>query len=197
MISRPLQKLPNNVGDLGKIIVAIGFEWLPKVQKNPPIWSHCIIRYIIVFRYIKNFPPLLKYLHITEETCCHTDDFITQMAVLLRAHSKDNDSTKSVFLHNTNKLIINLDYFRHFSSTQNASFPFRTSRRQRTRRPKTLSRRRHSTFFRKTRFSTSLTSASSSHIWRRTIDMDKSCCTEVNQKQNWTEFRARWAHKPI
>ena len=29
----PLQKLPSNVGDLGKIIVAIGLEWLPKVQK--------------------------------------------------------------------------------------------------------------------------------------------------------------------
>ena len=25
-------KLPNNVGNLGKIIVATGFEWLPKVQ---------------------------------------------------------------------------------------------------------------------------------------------------------------------
>ena len=30
-----LQKLPNNVGDLGKIIVATNFEWLPKVQKSP------------------------------------------------------------------------------------------------------------------------------------------------------------------
>ena len=29
----PLQKLPSNVGDLGKIIVATGFKWLPKVQK--------------------------------------------------------------------------------------------------------------------------------------------------------------------
>ena len=29
----PLQKLPSNVGDLGKIIVATGLEWLPKVQK--------------------------------------------------------------------------------------------------------------------------------------------------------------------
>ena len=29
----PLQKLPSNVGDLGKIIVAIGLKWLPKVQK--------------------------------------------------------------------------------------------------------------------------------------------------------------------
>ena len=29
----PLQKLPNNVGYVGKIIVATNFEWLPKVQK--------------------------------------------------------------------------------------------------------------------------------------------------------------------
>ena len=28
----PLQKLPKNVGDLGKLIVAKGFEKLPKVQ---------------------------------------------------------------------------------------------------------------------------------------------------------------------
>ena len=33
MILIPLQKLPNNVGDLCKIIAATGFEWLPKVQK--------------------------------------------------------------------------------------------------------------------------------------------------------------------
>ena len=33
MILTPLQKLPNNVGNLDKIIVATGFEWLPKVQK--------------------------------------------------------------------------------------------------------------------------------------------------------------------
>ena len=33
MILTPLQKLPNNVGNLGKIIVATGFEWLPKVPK--------------------------------------------------------------------------------------------------------------------------------------------------------------------
>ena len=33
MILTPLQKLHNNVNDLGKIIVATGFEWLPKVQK--------------------------------------------------------------------------------------------------------------------------------------------------------------------
>ena len=33
MILTPLQKLPNNVGDSGKIIVPTCFEWLPKVQK--------------------------------------------------------------------------------------------------------------------------------------------------------------------
>ena len=33
MILTTLQKLPNNVGNLGKIIFATGFEWLPKVQK--------------------------------------------------------------------------------------------------------------------------------------------------------------------
>ena len=32
MILIPLQKLPKNVGNLGKIVVATGFEKLPKVQ---------------------------------------------------------------------------------------------------------------------------------------------------------------------
>ena len=33
IILTPLLKLPNNVGNLCKIIVATGFQWLPKVQK--------------------------------------------------------------------------------------------------------------------------------------------------------------------
>ena len=33
MILTPLHKLPENVEDLGKLIVAKGFEKLPKVQK--------------------------------------------------------------------------------------------------------------------------------------------------------------------
>ena len=33
MILTPLQQLPSNAGDLGKIIVATSFELLPKVQK--------------------------------------------------------------------------------------------------------------------------------------------------------------------
>ena len=32
LILTPLQKLPENVGELGKLIVAKGFEKLPKVQ---------------------------------------------------------------------------------------------------------------------------------------------------------------------
>ena len=31
-ILTPLQKLPKNVGNLGKLIVATGYEKLPKVQ---------------------------------------------------------------------------------------------------------------------------------------------------------------------
>ena len=50
-ILTPLQKLPKNVRDLGKLIVAKGFEKLPKVQKNRPIWSHW---------------PQITYLHTTD-----------------------------------------------------------------------------------------------------------------------------------
>ena len=52
MILTPLQKLPNNVGKLGKIIVATGFEWLPKVQKlaqsghTVPMPHYLIVRQI-------------------------------------------------------------------------------------------------------------------------------------------------------
>ena len=41
----PLQKLPKNVGDLGKSIVAKGFKKLPKVQKiaqsGHTVWCQC------------------------------------------------------------------------------------------------------------------------------------------------------------
>ena len=35
MILTSLQKLSGNVGDLGRIIVAISFEWFPKCKKSP------------------------------------------------------------------------------------------------------------------------------------------------------------------
>ena len=34
-ILTPLQKLPKNVRELGKLIVAKGFEKFPKIQKSP------------------------------------------------------------------------------------------------------------------------------------------------------------------
>ena len=33
-ILTPLQNMPNNVGNLGKIIVATGFEWLQKIAQS-------------------------------------------------------------------------------------------------------------------------------------------------------------------
>ena len=41
-ILTPLQKLPNNVGDLGKIIVAKSF-FVVQSPINLPIWSHCTV----------------------------------------------------------------------------------------------------------------------------------------------------------
>ena len=40
LILTPLQKLPRNVGDLGKLIVAKGFK-SSQSPINRPIWSHC------------------------------------------------------------------------------------------------------------------------------------------------------------
>ena len=41
-------KLPKNVWDLGKLIVAKRFKKSPKVQKNCQIWSHCSQRKLLV-----------------------------------------------------------------------------------------------------------------------------------------------------
>ena len=67
MILTPLHKLPNNEGDLGKVIVATSFEWFPKVQKNRPIWSHCfpLRQYYLVFSYISIF------VKMTQKEFCH------------------------------------------------------------------------------------------------------------------------------
>ena len=40
MILAPLLKLPKNVEDLGKFIVAKGFKKLPQSAKNRQLWSH-------------------------------------------------------------------------------------------------------------------------------------------------------------
>ena len=38
----PLQKMSKNMGDLGKLIVAAGFEIVAQSPINRPIWSHCL-----------------------------------------------------------------------------------------------------------------------------------------------------------
>ena len=53
MILTPLQKLLNNVGDLGKIIVATSFEWLPKVQKIAKS-GHTGLRFVLAI-YLASF----------------------------------------------------------------------------------------------------------------------------------------------
>ena len=49
MILTPLQKLPSNVGDLGKIIAVTSFEWLPKVQKIAKS-GHTESRTVVILR---------------------------------------------------------------------------------------------------------------------------------------------------
>ena len=39
-ILEPIQKLPKNMGDLGKLIVAAGFEIVAQSPINCSIWSH-------------------------------------------------------------------------------------------------------------------------------------------------------------
>ena len=44
MILAPLQKVPKNVADLGKLIVAKGFKKLPKVKKKSPTLVTLLLR---------------------------------------------------------------------------------------------------------------------------------------------------------
>ena len=59
MILTPLQKLHNNVGNLGTIIVVTGFEWLPIVQK---IANLVTLPAIIIDS--KRLKYLMKYLSL-------------------------------------------------------------------------------------------------------------------------------------
>ena len=57
MILAPLQKLPKNVGDLGKLIVAKGFKKLPKVQKLPTL----VTLLSISLSFSSLFSPLTRF----------------------------------------------------------------------------------------------------------------------------------------
>ena len=51
-ILTPLQKLPKNVGDLGKLIVAKGFYKLPKSNKLPNL-----VTLLLEKKVLRNRPP--------------------------------------------------------------------------------------------------------------------------------------------
>ena len=59
MILAPLQKLPKNVEDLGKLIVAKGLKKLPKVQKIAQSahteLTSCRFRYSLVIPLLKTY----------------------------------------------------------------------------------------------------------------------------------------------
>ena len=60
MILTPLQKLPNNVSYCGKIIVATGFECLPKKQKIPQS-GHTAADVLSFFLSFIHSPPSYKF----------------------------------------------------------------------------------------------------------------------------------------
>ena len=68
MILTPLQKLPGNVGNLGKLIVATCFEWLPKVQKiaQSGHTDYHLVDQLVSHLYLLHFTFLL-YLEICLE----------------------------------------------------------------------------------------------------------------------------------
>ena len=47
MILTPLQKLPKNVGDLGKLIAAKGFKGCPKSNKSPNLVTLVISTHLV------------------------------------------------------------------------------------------------------------------------------------------------------
>ena len=63
MILAPLQKLPKNVGDLGKLIVAKGFKSCPK-YKNRQLWSHCSVVTYLTFP----LDQLMSVKHVLSHT---------------------------------------------------------------------------------------------------------------------------------
>ena len=68
-------KMPKNVGELGKLIVAKGFEKLPKVQKIAQA-GHTAYRYL-VDKVQCSVPILIIYFNGNQHTRKGTSDAIT------------------------------------------------------------------------------------------------------------------------
>ena len=71
MSGAPLQKFPDNVGNLGKKIVATGFEWLPKGQKIaqsghtvPRLVDSSVARFAQILPLWQNFKVFCKCCQI-------------------------------------------------------------------------------------------------------------------------------------
>ena len=67
MILAPLLKLPKNVGDLGKFIVAKGFKKLPKVQKianSGHTASHWLSKFKLCMKFILYMYKILYFKFI-------------------------------------------------------------------------------------------------------------------------------------
>ena len=62
MILASLQKLPKNVKDLGKFIVAKGFKKLPKVQKSPTLVTLAMVHQVF-FKHGPDPASFLFYFH--------------------------------------------------------------------------------------------------------------------------------------
>ena len=92
MILTPLQKLPNNVGNLGKIIVATGFEWSPKVQKI----AHLVTLYT-TYLFSSIFGASLKLETVKSDDGNH-------MPVLPRVANAVGKNNAAVTLHVTDQL---------------------------------------------------------------------------------------------
>ena len=69
-ILTPLQKLPKNVGDLAKLIVAKGIKWLPKVRKIAQsghtghllLWGFRSFRKTILEKKVKMAPVFAHFI---------------------------------------------------------------------------------------------------------------------------------------
>ena len=74
---RSLQKLPKNVKDLGKIIVAKGFSKVAQSAKNRPIWSHwwwtkTIVSIVGRYRHQTTTTTTRTERRAVEDTCTRT-----------------------------------------------------------------------------------------------------------------------------
>ena len=75
-ILTPLQKLPNNVDNLGKIIVATGFEKLPNLQKIAQSGHNVSGDVIETLLYVRDSIEILQCIGGLRDKCSVRRNFI-------------------------------------------------------------------------------------------------------------------------